>query len=161
MDNAADTQRILASQLPRESNQRATADRTQITPIAWRPLLCLIAWAIACSGCVKSPDDSQSAEEHPTPNPAVASKAEAVKRYPALGRKDSTFNKTFLELYRQKKDAVPDFFQADDWPMKLAQETSRTIAASMTAPSQNTPAPSAWFEQRVDEATHTMDHHEK
>ncbi|MGC3988906.1 MAG: hypothetical protein QM796_04320 [Chthoniobacteraceae bacterium] len=62
----------------------------------------------------------------PTPNPASGATAEALRLYPDLGKKDSIFNRTFRDLYVQKKNTELQSLTSFDWPLKLARETART-----------------------------------
>jgi len=71
-------------------------------------------------------------------NPATGAKEAAMKMYPALAVKDSTFNKTFRDLYLEKSQKDPDFLTRADWPLVLARQTADLLfvqpATSATPP---------------------------
>ena len=52
------------------------------------------------------------------------SKAEAVRKHPALGVLDSPFNKVFRERVGVLKRTQPSFFERSDWPERLAEEVA-------------------------------------
>ncbi len=54
------------------------------------------------------------------------SKAEAVRKHPALGVLDSPFNKIFRERVGVLKRTQPSFFERSDWPERLAEEVALT-----------------------------------
>jgi hypothetical protein len=91
------------------------------------------------------------------PNPAAGAKEAAMKMYPALAVKDSTFNKTFRDLYAEESQKEPEFLTRADWPLVLAHRTaellSRQPATTGTPASPATPAPIA-----VASASNTPDH---
>ncbi|MEP6668547.1 MAG: hypothetical protein ABJF10_05305 [Chthoniobacter sp.] len=68
------------------------------------------------------------------PNAAAGAKEAAVKMYPALGVKDSTFNKTFRDLYVEKSQKDPEFLTRADWPLLLARQTADLLTVQPTAP---------------------------
>jgi len=74
------------------------------------------------------------------PHPATVAKEAAMKIYPALGVKDSLFNKTFRDLYTEKAQQDPAFLTQADWPLLLARRTSELLAP-LTAPSPAVAAP--------------------
>ncbi len=52
----------------------------------------------------------------------VSAQQEAIRRYPALGVKDSLENAAFVSTYKQLKDAGgADFFSNPEWPIELAE----------------------------------------
>jgi hypothetical protein len=68
----------------------------------------------------------QSAAALPSPPDlaeiTVGAQQEAVRRYPALGVKDSLENAAFVATYKQLKDAGgADFFANPEWPIELAE----------------------------------------
>lgn len=67
------------------------------------------------------------------PHPATAAREAAVKLYPALGVKDSLFNKTFRDLYTEKAQQDPGFLTQADWPLLLARRTAELLGP-LTAP---------------------------
>ncbi|MEZ0255448.1 MAG: hypothetical protein ACAI37_09215 [Chthoniobacter sp.] len=72
------------------------------------------------------------------PHPAAGAKEAAMKIYPELAVKGSTFNKTFLDLYAEKAQQDPEFLTKADWPLLLARRT-----AELLAPLTSPPAPAA------------------
>ena len=67
-----------------------------------------------------------SAAALPSPGDLVeitaGAQQEAVRRYPALGIKDSLENAAFVSTYKQLKDAGgSDFFANPEWPIELAE----------------------------------------
>jgi hypothetical protein len=74
-----------------------------------------------------------------TPNPAVASRAQAVKTYPALGVQGSPFNIRFVQDYNQTLATNPNFLAQDNWPMLLAGRVEGEIPAA--APVATPPPP--------------------
>ncbi|MEI9898352.1 MAG: hypothetical protein WDN28_31965 [Chthoniobacter sp.] len=86
----------------------------------------------------------------PRLNPALGAKEAAMKMYPALAVKDSTFNKTFRDLYVEKTQLEPEFLARADWPLLLARRTAElltiqpmTPAAPAASPTPTTPRPVA------------------
>jgi hypothetical protein len=52
----------------------------------------------------------------------VSAQQEAIRRYPALGIKDSLENAAFVSTYKQLKDSGgTDFFANPEWPIELAE----------------------------------------
>ena len=52
----------------------------------------------------------------------IGAQQEAIRRYPALGTKDSLENAAFVSTYKQLKDAGgADFFANPEWPIELAE----------------------------------------
>jgi|GEM_PF-6828208 len=80
----------------------------------------------------------------PTPNPASGATAEALRLYPDLGKKDSIFNRTFRDLFAQKKNSDPQSLTNFDWPLKLARETAQILnVKSVEEQATPTPAPAS------------------
>ena len=73
------------------------------------------------------------------PNPALGAKEAAMKMYPQLAIKDSTFNKTFRDLYVEESQKNPELLTKADWPLILAHRT----ADILTPPAQAQPQPPA------------------
>lgn len=71
------------------------------------------------------------------PHPAQGAKEAAMKMYPQLGVKDSTFNKTFRDLYVEESQKNPELLTQADWPLILAHRTADILTppAPTTAPS--------------------------
>jgi|GEM_PF-3547671 len=120
-------------------------------------LICL-----SLNGCSKSSQDTDS--ETPSASTVTASsapeqvknaQAEAVRRYPDLGVKNSAFNREFLTLYQQIKSNNPAELNDPQWPIYLADQTAQTLAAATPPPAQEkTPS---WFDKEVNDATRVMD----
>ncbi|EDY17242.1 hypothetical protein CfE428DRAFT_5260 [Chthoniobacter flavus Ellin428] len=70
------------------------------------------------------------------PNPAQGAKEAAIKMYPQLAVKDSTFNKTFRDLYLEESQKHPQLLTQADWPLILAHRT----ADILTPPAPIVPA---------------------
>jgi hypothetical protein len=96
------------------------------------------------------PAEKQAAEEPEapvvkkptaTPHPATDSRAAAVRAFPALGQKDSIFNKTFLVLHSQAEQNEPDLLAKPDWPMVLAKRTSASLTPATPVPTPRPPPP--------------------
>lgn len=66
------------------------------------------------------------------PHPAAGAKEAAIKMYPDLAVKGSTFNKTFLDLYAEQAQKDPDFLTRADWPLILANKTAQMLAGVPT-----------------------------
>ena len=77
-----------------------------------------------------------------TPHPATESRAAAIRAYPALGQKESIFNKTFLVLYSQAQQSEPELLAKPDWPMTLAKRASASLTPATPVPAPHTPPPS-------------------
>ena len=63
-----------------------------------------------------------------------------MKLYPALAVKDSTFNKTFRDLYVEKTQKDPDFLTRADWPLLLARQTAELLLVQPTTMATPPPA---------------------
>jgi len=68
------------------------------------------------------------------PHTAEGAKEAAVKMYPDLAVKDSTFNKTFVDLYSEVSQKNPDFLTRADWPLILANRTAQMLFVSPATP---------------------------
>ena len=72
-------------------------------------------------------DPAMSAEsalpEDETPSQITQrAQKEAIRRYPALGQKDSAENQLFIETYKELKfSGADDFFADPQWPLQLAE----------------------------------------
>jgi hypothetical protein len=63
---------------------------------------------------------------------------EAMRRYPALGVKDSTENSTYIAAYREMKESgKTEFFNNPEWPLELAE----VLAVQNRWPRGDQPAP--------------------
>lgn len=65
--------------------------------------------------------DASTAESTPAQLTRNAER-EAIRRYPALGIKDSLENQMFVSIYREMRENGGDeFFQVPEWPLELAE----------------------------------------
>lgn len=64
---------------------------------------------------------------------AAASKAEAVRQYPALGEVGSDFNKRFVDLYNAALKSDRLAISSDDWPMKIAAQVAVELGVKPVA----------------------------
>jgi hypothetical protein len=114
------------------------------------------AHAVNTAQSAQAPVASAPGDPHPAPapvpapaaalrpHPATVAREAAVKIYPALGVKDSLFNKTFRDLYTEKAQQDPEFLTQADWPLLLARRTAELLApltASASPPAVAAPAP--------------------
>ncbi|MEO6786805.1 MAG: hypothetical protein ABI318_11790 [Chthoniobacteraceae bacterium] len=60
----------------------------------------------------------------PAPDPVAVAEAQrlAVKRYPALGIANSSFNREFTARYKRYQTEHAEYFNDSSWPTKLADE---------------------------------------
>lgn len=75
-------------------------------------------------------------------NPAVVTaraQEEAIRRYPAIGQKDSPENQLFLQRVRELRTERPEFFEDPGWPVYLADALARE--QRWTRPDQGPVAP--------------------
>ena len=86
-----------------------------------------------------------------SPNPAQGAKEAAMKMYPQLGVKDSTFNKTFRDLYLEESRKNPELLTRADWPLVLAHRTADILTPPAPARSQSQ-APAAAPEPQIAES---------
>jgi hypothetical protein len=80
---------------------------------AWSLLMAALL-LISCSKLSSVTDSASAAKE-------------AVRLYPELGVKDSTFNRAYLQSYREELQKNPSFFKRVDWPLELAHRTARQL----------------------------------
>ena len=79
----------------------------------------------------KAPPSKAAAPAAPTVTDELAqvtksAQMEAVRRYPALGVKDSRENRTFVAAVKELKDTGEDaFFSNPEWPIILAEDLSK------------------------------------
>lgn len=64
-----------------------------------------------------------------------------MKLYPDLAVKDSTFNKTFVDLYSEASQKNSDMLTRADWPLLLARRTADMLSVSPATPAIPTPPP--------------------
>ena len=96
--------------------------------VTWLALPLCVA-VVSCSKPVPEPEPMPQPTPVITPHPASGSKEAAIKLYPALAVKDSTFNKTFRDLYDEQLKKNPDLLTRADWPLYLAQRTAGLVGA--------------------------------
>lgn len=105
------------------------------------PLVC----AMALVACSKPPPPEEPAPPLPTPvltpHPASGAREAAVKKYPELAVKDSTFNKTFRDLYEAELKDHPINLARPEWPLDLAYRTATLLGVHPYVPAPETPAP--------------------
>lgn len=65
-------------------------------------------------------------------------RAKAEERYPALGEPGSAFHVAFELAYKEKLKESPDFFRANDWPLRLAESIDHSLKATASSPRQPT-----------------------
>ena len=90
---------------------RASTDELAAKPVPSRP-------ALARAPSLSASPDSQR---------VAVSKREAVLRYPELGVPGSAFNAAFVTRHGLYQQELPEFFQDENWPMRLADEVARTV----------------------------------
>lgn len=80
-----------------------------------------------------------------TPHPATGAKETAVKMYPALAVKGSTFNQTFLEIFEDNRKKNSFLLTDAQWPITLANQTARILGVKpwTPPPPKATPTPVA------------------
>jgi hypothetical protein len=72
-----------------------------------------------------APGLTPEAEKPPgTPHPAVASRAQAMRGFPALAQPGSVFNQRFAADYQALQTRHSSFLAQPDWPMKLAGQVA-------------------------------------
>lgn len=90
----------------------------------------------------------------PTPHPASGATEAAIRLFPDLGKKDTMFNRTFRDLYTERKLKNPESLTRPDWPIEVAQETGKLLsilpagATSAGAVAQVEAKPLKWIEER-------------
>ncbi len=67
------------------------------------------------------------ATEAPTTPAEITKRAqlEAVRRYPALGKKDSPENEIYIETFRELRNTGSDLLKDPEWPIHLADSIAR------------------------------------
>lgn len=63
----------------------------------------------------------------------------ALLEYPALGVIDSPFNSDFRKRYNYYQVRNPDYFTTGDWPVRMARETARALAAAESPQAKRKP----------------------
>lgn len=72
-------------------------------------------------------DGAANVKPRGTPNPADASRKQALKMYPALGVSGSPFNSRFTAAYNETQTSNPELLTHDDWPMQLAKRVNQEL----------------------------------
>lgn len=111
-----------------------------------RRLMTFAAAALLVASCTKppppppppTPKPRPAPKPVPTPHPAHAARETAIRLYPDLAKKDSTFNRAFREIYEERQNTDPASLAAVDWPLVIAQRTATMLEVSRHSP---TPAP--------------------
>jgi hypothetical protein len=93
----------------------------------------VLAWIVATAEpdqqrVAARPDSANTALPGHVSTPAQQeweAKQIAVKRYPLLGIAGTPFNKKYTELYTKRRLDQPTYFANPEWPLLLADETSR------------------------------------
>lgn len=107
----------------------------------------LLSLSLLVASCSKPPAEPVSQATPPptpavTPHPAAGAREAAVKMYPALAVKDSTFNKTFRDLFEDQSKRNPYFLARPEWPLDLAQRTAGILGVVPSTPEPKvTPTP--------------------
>jgi hypothetical protein len=71
-------------------------------------------------------DNPQSpASENPETQAVNRSMIEIRRRYPAIGTEGSPENQAYLEYYKDLERARPEFFDKQDWPVRLGEAVAR------------------------------------
>jgi len=128
-----------------------------------RKSACVLFWLAAAFLTSCSPPEiahTSAPSPTPTPHPATGAIEAATRLYPDLGKLDSTFNKTFRDLYAERKQSDPEFLTKADWPLKLARETGAILGVAEYSPAPkpavSTPTPT-WLQQRLQERPNALD----
>jgi len=105
------------------------------------PLMCALA-IVACSRPQPTAEETAPAPTPVvTPHPASGAKEAAVKKYPDLAIKDSTFNKTFRDLYEEQLQKNPSSLARPEWPLDLAYRTATLLGVHTYGPPPAAPPP--------------------
>ena len=99
----------------------------------------------------------------PTPHPASGATEAAIKLFPELAKKDTMFNRTFRDLYHERKLKDPDSLARPGWPIEVAQETGKLLSilpagatsagAVAQVPAETTAKEPSWIEQRKNQTS--------
>ena len=65
---------------------------------------------------------------------ADKARAEAIRLYPELSKKDSPLNKAFIALHQQATQTDPKSLTKPDWPLTLAREAAASVGIAPLAP---------------------------
>jgi hypothetical protein len=83
-----------------------------------------------------------SCSKEASPSDPASAAQQAVRLYPALGVKDSTFNKAYIKLYREAAQRDSSFLKRPEWPLELAHRTA-ALLGMQSANALATPLPVA------------------
>ena len=129
------------------------------SPVPWRSptlaeimtirFLTSIACMLLLAGCPKPPAPPAPATPKPvakvkpvpTPHPAQAATETAIRLYPDLAKKDSTFNRAFREIYQERRDRDPASLANFDWPLDVARRAAAMLEVSPANPEPPPPPP--------------------
>jgi hypothetical protein len=139
-----------------ESDVKTLAARVFSNLAITAPKILLLGGTLLAVSCSKVtlPGMTQESSDRPTPqvatsapvappHPATGAKEAAMKMYPDLAVKGSTFNKTFIDLYNETAQNYPDVLTRPEWPLTIAH---RTAALLRVGPVSATPQPVAAVE---------------
>ena len=102
------------------------------------PVLATLMLAFALPPCAQgAPKPATKAKTPARAATTADAQAEAIRKYPELGKAGSAFNVEFLARAKRYQTEKPDFAKDPAWPLKLADEVAN--AARKDTP----PAPSA------------------
>ena len=65
---------------------------------------------------------------------ADEAKSEAIRRYPDLAIAGSAFNREFVAQYKRYQQERPSFFNDTSWPIRLAEESSKSVGQGGATP---------------------------
>jgi hypothetical protein len=60
--------------------------------------------------------------------------AQAEQRFPQLRQEDSEFRAEFLTVQKVMQEKNPEFFVANDWPVRLAETVARSLKPGQSVP---------------------------
>jgi hypothetical protein len=60
--------------------------------------------------------------------------AQAEQRFPQLRQLDSEFRAEFLTAQKVMQEKHPEFFLANDWPVRLAENVARSLKPGQPVP---------------------------
>jgi hypothetical protein len=74
-----------------------------------------------------SPTENASDAQAPRFANSQEAQAEALRRYPDLGKSGSAFNQRFLEKHKRYQKEKPDVLSGNDWPILIATEVATEL----------------------------------
>jgi hypothetical protein len=107
--------------------------------------LAMMALCTSCTPPVEKAPKPKASTPAPTPpatpHPAQGATEAAIRLYPDLGKKGSTFHRAFLERYEHLKSTNPRSLVAVDWPLNVAHRTAAMLRVEPYSPPVATPVP--------------------